>query len=99
VGFNAGLDHALVISGVPDHSAAAAVAHTCESVNPLLVASGLALIICIPEDGPTHIIATSPALKTAILDSPTTDDLASAIRSHQPPAASAAQSIDSPTRN
>jgi hypothetical protein len=53
--FNVGNVHALVIAGVNQQHPADALAHTCDSVNPLLVASGLALIIAIAQDGETEL--------------------------------------------
>src|SRR5215470_8988644 len=84
--FNSGIEHALIIAGVDHQLAADAVADTCESVNPLLVATGLALMIIITENGDTEIITITPEFKAAILDGPNNIELVSA----QPPKSTSA---------
>jgi hypothetical protein len=77
--FNSGTEHALIIAGVDHQLAAETVADTCESVNPLLVATGLALVIIITENGDAEIITITPELKAAILDSPNNTELVNAL--------------------
>jgi type IV pilus assembly protein PilB len=79
--FSMGLEHALVIGGIDDRFAADAVSHAREAVNSLMVASGLALVISIREGAPAEVVAIGPELKSAILDSPSTEALLTAIRS------------------
>src|SRR5262249_3455703 len=77
--FNSGIEHTLIIAGVDHQLAADAVAHTCESVNPLLVATGLDLVIIITENGDAELITNTPEFKAAILDSPNNTELANAL--------------------